>query len=192
MISPFEYIIVLISIILGMGITQILSGLAGIILRWNNIKIYWPHSILMLLLFTIHIQDWWATYELHTIKLWYLPMFLFIILYPVNLYILARILFPLRWTGQPIDLKKFYFENFRKIYLFMIFLPVHSILSNHFIGGYALGSQLLQFVLTLMLIVMVVLNRREEWIHKTLTVLFLVIFITTLIVDWNAFLITSK
>lgn len=192
MISPFEYIVVLISIILGMGITQILSGLAGIVLRWNTIKLYWPHAILMLLIFTMHIQDWWATYELHTIKLWYLPMFLFIILYPVNLYILARILFPLRWLTKPIDLKIFYFENFRKIYLFMIFLPVHSILSNYFIGGYTLSSQFLQFTLTLILSVFVISNPQEEWIHKTIALLFLIIFVTTFIVDWNAFLITNS
>ncbi len=78
MISPFEYVTVLISIILGMGITQIVSGIAQIIHRWEQTKIYWPHLILILLLFVIHIQEWWVTYNLRTYQYWRLPVFLWL------------------------------------------------------------------------------------------------------------------
>ena len=188
--SPFEYIVVLISIILGMGITQLLTGLSSIVLRWNTVKIYWPHAVVTLLIFILHIQDWWATWELQSIKLWYLPLFLFIIFYPVNLYVLTRILFPLRW-GKSTDLKEFYFQNFRKIYLFMIFLPIHAILSNLFISGHPFSSQLLQVGLTLVLLFFVSMNRQEEWLHKTLAVLFLAICIITFVVEWNSLLIIN-
>lgn len=188
--SPFEYIVVLISIILGMGITQLLSGLGNIVLRWQTIKLYWPHAILVLLIFVLHIQDWWATWELQSIRLWYLPMFLFIIFYPVNLYLLTRILFPLRW-GKFTDLKEFYFLNFRKIYVFMILLPVHAILSNYFVSGHPLSSQVLQIALTLVLILFVVMNRQEEWLHKILAILFLAICVITFVVEWNSLLIIN-
>jgi hypothetical protein len=188
--SPFEYIVVLISIIIGMGITQLLSGLASIVLRWNTIRNYWPHSLLIVLIFVLHIQDWWATWELQSIKHWYLPMFLFIIFYPVNLYVLARILFPLRW-GKLTDLKHFYYENFRKIYLFMVFLPLHAIVNNYFIGRHPLSSQYLQAILAIVLILFVILNRREEWLHKVLAIAFLAICIITFIVEWNSLLIIN-
>ncbi len=81
MISPFEYVIVLTSIILGMGITQIVSGLASIIHRWEKVKIYWPHLLLVILVFFIHIQEWWAAYDMRKYEYWRLPTFLFIILY---------------------------------------------------------------------------------------------------------------
>jgi hypothetical protein len=139
-----------------MGITQLISGLAGIILRWDKVKIYWPHIVIVILIFIIHIQDWWATYELRNNSHWHLPMFLFIVLYPVNLYILSRILFPIRWAGNPIDLKMFYLGNFRKIYLFMIFLPLHAIIDNHFINGRGLKEQTLQIVLIIILIAVVI------------------------------------
>jgi len=192
MISPFEYVTVLISIILGMGLTQLVSGLAAIIIRWERVKMYWPHVILILLVFFIHIQDWWATYELRTFKYWRLPTFLFIILYPVNLYVLTRILFPVRWVGKEIDLKKFFFDNFRKIYLFMIFLPVHSILDNHFIGGYGFKDQALQIVVLLILALAAAVNRKDEWIHKSIAILFLFITVTTLTIAWNIFLIPNN
>ncbi len=191
MLSPFEYVVVLISIILGMGITQLISGLAAIVLRWNTVKIYWPHLVLVILIFIIHIQDWWATYELRNNTHWQLAMFLFIILYPVNLYILARILFPIRWTAATIDLKAFYFENFRKIYLFMIFLPIHSIIDNCYLASYRLQDQVLQFSLIVILGIVIKLNRKEEWVHKLLAILFLGMCLAAFVVGWGDLLITN-
>lgn len=189
--SPFEYVSVLISIILGMGIAQLITGIANIILRWDHVKMYWPHMIIILLVFVLHIQDWWATYELRTFSSWRLPTFLFIILYPVNLYFLARILFPVRWSGKDIDLKQFYFDNFRKIYAFMIILPLHSLIDNYFIGGYSIEDQIIQFALLAILVVVVSLNRKDEWIHKSLAILFLLICLITFAVAWNIFLIAG-
>lgn len=191
MLSPFEYVVVLTSIILGMGITQLITGFAGIILRWKDVKLYWPHLVLILLIFVIHIQDWWATYSLRNNTSWNLPMFLFIILYPVNLYILARILFPIKWTPVPVDLRDFFFENFRKIYLFMVFLPVHSLIENYFIRGYRLTDQVVQFVLIATLGSIVILNRTEEWIHKTLAILFILLCIASMMIGWEEFVIAA-
>lgn len=191
MLSPFEYVVVLTSIILGMGITQLITGLTGIILRWNKVKIYWPHSVLIILIFIIHIQDWWATYALRDNTTWHLPMFLFIILYPVNLYILARILFPLRWSPVPFDLKAFYFDNFRKIYLFLSFLPAHSLIENCVIRGYAVQTQILQLILIVLLSAVLISNRKDEWTHKTLAVLFIALCILTMIFGWEEFTITA-
>jgi len=191
MLSPFEYVVVLTSIILGMGITQLISGFAAIVLRWGNVKLYWPHLVLILLIFVIHIQDWWATYALRNNTSWNLPMFLFIILYPVNLYILARILFPIKWTPAPVDLKGFFYDNFRKIYLFMVFLPVHSLIENHFIRGYEFRDQLVQFVLIITLGLIVILDKRDEWIHQALAVLFIILCVGSMIVGWNEFVIAA-
>jgi hypothetical protein len=189
--SPFEYVTVLISIILGMGITQLISGMAAIIIRWENVRAYWPHSIIILLVFVLHIQDWWATYELAKFQYWRLPTFLFIILYPVNLYVLTRILFPVRWVGKPVDLKKFYLDNFKKIYISMIFLPAHSILDNHFIGGYSFKDQIIQIALLILLVIVVLINKKDEWIHKALAIMFLLISIITFVAAWNIFLISN-
>jgi hypothetical protein len=190
-ISPFEYVTVLISIILGMGITQLISGIAAIIIRWEKVHLYWPHSVIVLLVFVLHIQDWWATYELTKFEYWRLPTFLFLILYPVNLYVLTRILFPLRWSGKLVDLKVFYLDNFRKIYLSMTFLPAHSILDNHFIGGYSFKDQIVQITLLVILVVVVLINKREEWIHKLLAALFILITVIIFIAAWNIFLIAN-
>lgn len=191
MLSPFEYVVVLTSIILGMGITQLITGFAAIVVRWDDVKLYWPHLVLIVLIFVIHIQDWWATYALRNNTSWSLPMFLFIILYPVNLYILAKILFPIKWSPVPFDLRSFFFDNFRKIYLFMMFLPVHSLIENYFLRAYSLGDQLLQLVLILVLGSIVILNRKEEWIHKVLAIVFIVLCVASMVIGWNELVIAA-
>src|SRR4051812_23976190 len=101
--TPFEYVTVLISIILGLGITQIISGVADLIHNSERVKIYWPHLLWVILAFFLHVQEWWQIYELKSYTGWYLPVFIFIILYPINLFILARILFPVGSGDAPID-----------------------------------------------------------------------------------------
>ncbi|QOI98670.1 MAG: hypothetical protein HRU69_14785 [Flammeovirgaceae bacterium] len=60
--TPFEYVIVLISIILGLGITVILSGVAGLIRQWRKMAVYWPYLIWVVLVFVMHIHEWWNMY----------------------------------------------------------------------------------------------------------------------------------
>jgi hypothetical protein len=191
MISPFEYITVLISIILGMGITQILSGVAGMILRWDQVRLYWPHCILIILVFVFHIQEWWITYDLRHYAYWRLPVFLFTILYPVNLYILARILFPLRWSGSQIDMKQFYFQNFRRIFVFILSLAVLSVIDNISLTNFQIQDQFAQATVALVAAVIIFSNVRLEWVHQTVIMFLLLSAIVAFVVEWDVLLIVN-
>lgn len=73
----------------------------------------------------------------------------------------------------------------------MIILPLHSIIGNYFHGGYHFGDQTVQFVLLGIQFIVVILNRKDEWIHKSLAILFLLICVITFVVAGNTFLITG-
>jgi hypothetical protein len=187
-ISPFEYVTVLIAIILGMGLTKVVSGLTKLVQHSEKVKIYWPHLILIFLIFIIHIQEWWELYSLLHFK-WRLPVFLFLILYPVNLYVLATILFPPSFRGKVIDLKVFYYENFRRIYLFVITLDTLAIIDNLFISNFPMGQQVAQFMVLGLMLVVVIGDFKYELLHKALALLLIGIMITTLIIGWNIYII---
>ncbi len=53
-ISPFEYISILVSIILGLGITQILSAFTDLLYNYKKVKFYWPQ--LLWVLFILFLQ----------------------------------------------------------------------------------------------------------------------------------------
>jgi hypothetical protein len=206
MISPFEYITVLISIILGMGITEILSSVGNVILRWERVKLYWPHSVLALLVFVFHFQEWWVVFELRSYQYWRLPVFLFTIpyqywrlpvflftiLYPVNLYILARILFPQKYPSKGTSLKKFYFNNCKRIFLFIFSLAILSILDNIFFHSIPFIEQIPQIILGLICGYLLLSKTKVEWIHKAVIGVLLLATIVTFIIEWDVFLIENK
>lgn len=186
--TPFEYVIVLISIILGLGVTQIMTGVADLVHQWDRIKLYWPHLIWIVLVFVLHIQEWWDVYSLQSFGSWRLPTFLFFTLYPVNLFILARILFPFKPQKGTIDLKEFYYANYKRIFLWTMILNVLSIISNIIVHGF--DSTLLVIVVILTLLGVVIRrNYQMEWLHKTIAIAFLMTLISVVIVNWDTWLI---
>jgi hypothetical protein len=189
MISTFEYITILLSIILGMGITGLVSGVASIVTRWERVSLYFPHTILVVLLFIIHVQEWWAIFEMRTYTEWRLPVFLFISLYPINLYILSRILFPLRWSMRNTDLKEFYLHQYKRIFLLLLILVVLAVLDNIWIAGYAWSDQFFQLGLIALLLLVVIKKSINEWMHYLITGALAILTIVTLVLTWNKFVL---
>jgi hypothetical protein len=184
--TPFEYVSVLISIVLGLGITQIVSGLADIIHQWSRVKLYWPHLMWIVFVFFLHIQEWWVLYDLRTLSEWKLPTFLFIILYPINLFILARILFPSAGADSATDFKEFYFENFRKFFVWAVILIALSMADNLLLNGYSWVDQPVHIFLLIALPYFIYKNFRQEWLHKLVVILLTALLIASLLlVEWT-------
>ncbi|MDZ4716456.1 MAG: hypothetical protein SH819_13415 [Cytophagales bacterium] len=189
--SPFEFVTVLISIILGLGITQIMSGIADLIHQWDKTKIYWPHVLWVILVFVLHVQQWWLTYQLRDMVVWRLPFFLFEVLYPISLFILARILFPLTGDETSNDMKVFYFRHYRKFFLLVMILSVLSALENIFIHNLGVAGWLVNLVLFAGLLVVAVKKIKTERLHEAIALLLLTAMTAGIIININEWLITA-
>lgn len=189
MISAFEYVTVLISIIVGLGITEILSGIADLIKKNKGVIVYWPHLLWVLFVLLLLIQEWWVTYELKTFQPWRLPTFLFIMLYPTNLFVLGRLLFPQIEGKKEVNLKKFYYKNYRKIFLLLILSALLSAAYNLFILNLKLADQLLQALLVIAFTIIIVGKFKNELLHKIISITVLIIFTLSLVIEWNVWLI---
>jgi hypothetical protein len=189
MISAFEYVTVLISIVLGLGITQVLTGIADLIHQSKRVKVYWPHLIWVLLVLIMHVQDWWVTYDLKNYAPWRLPTFLFTMLYPVNLFVLARLLFPFGIQEGVVDLKVFYFENYKKLFGFTAALMLLAILDEVFIREIVWLDIAIKTSLLLMMILLIRKKELSETVHKIVAVFFITTMVLSIIVEWNVWLI---
>ena len=67
--DSFNYLSVLLSIILGLAITQVLQGLRGLILTRAKVKLYIPTLIWVGLTLLIAIQGWWASFGMRTLQI---------------------------------------------------------------------------------------------------------------------------
>ena len=60
----YLHVRVLFSIILGLGISRLLSGVARIVQHPKEYKVYWVHLVWALFLFLYLIHFWWWEYRL--------------------------------------------------------------------------------------------------------------------------------
>jgi hypothetical protein len=187
--TPFEYVSVLISIVLGLGITQIVTGIADIIHRWEKAKLYWPHLFWIVLVFFLHLQEWWLLFELRTVTEWRIPTFFLTILYPINLFILARVLFP--GDQSETDLRTFYHSNYRKFFLLVAVLAFISFIDNIFIHNFPLSDSAVPIILMAFMIWGSARGIQQEWIHKALVIILLVVMLGSIVVNWNEWTLTT-
>lgn len=189
--SPFEFVTVLISIILGLGITQIMSGVADLIHQWSTVRLYWPHLLWVALVFVLHVQEWWLIYQLKSVTAWQLPMFLFQVLYPICLFILARILFPMPTDQYATDMKGFYLGSYRKLFMMVMILTFLSAIENQFIHNLGVEGWLVQALLLALLGFLSSRPVLPESIHKVLAILLLAVMISGIIINLDEWLITA-
>lgn len=102
--SPFEYVMVLVSIVIGLGLTHILSGIGGAIHRLRGfgpeIRLDAVYLLWVAFVFLYLVSFWWWEFKLDRVEIdWTLGVYLFIIFYAVLLYLLAVVLVPRDMDG---------------------------------------------------------------------------------------------
>jgi hypothetical protein len=128
-------------------------------------------------------------YELKNFIPWRLPVFLFIMLYPINLYLMAKVVFPDRWSIKHVDLKQFYYQNFGKFFGLLVISAILSLFYNLFILNFKLTEQGLQVLIILTFSALVYKNYMQERLHKIVSLSIILIASLTIVVEWNKWLI---
>jgi hypothetical protein len=178
--TPFEYIIVLISIILGLGITTLLTGVAELIKHNRSTKLFTPYLIWIGLVFVLHIHEWWESYSLKSITTWKLPMFLFVILYPIALYVLAHLLFPSDLKEKAFNSKEFYLSNYPKLFITTLIFVTISFLYNITITGHKVYEQVPHFIIAIVLLTILLTKNKSPIVHTLVSFFFLLLLVISL------------
>jgi hypothetical protein len=90
----FEYIAVLTSIIIGLGIAHLLQGVARLVQHPGRERVYWVHLTWVAYMFLLSVFWWWWEFRLGEIETWTFGLYIFVIAYAVNMYLLCALLFP--------------------------------------------------------------------------------------------------
>jgi hypothetical protein len=90
----FPHIRIVMGMVIGLGITRLLMGVAGLVQHPNraslsSIHLLWVGSILLEL-----IHFWWWQFALFQLNDWHFGVFFFLIIYTIVLFLLATLLFP--------------------------------------------------------------------------------------------------
>jgi hypothetical protein len=90
----FLHIRVVMGMVIGLGLTRLLSGLARIVQHPNQYRLYgvhlaWVASILLAL-----VHFWWWEFGLYQVEIWTFGTYAFIVSYAIVLFLLCALLFP--------------------------------------------------------------------------------------------------
>jgi len=116
--DEFSYLSVLISVILGLAVTQILKGFRGILLSRARIRIYWPVLGWAALLLLICFQHWWAMFGMRHRQDWTFEQFGVVLLNVIFIYMTAGLVFPDFFGNDVVDLKESFYAH--RVWFFVL------------------------------------------------------------------------
>lgn len=123
--DPFSYIIVLTSIILGLGVTRLVGGLGHLLQTRKRRRPYWVHTLWMVNLLLSTAIIWWMTFRWRGTERWTFLLFLFLLLTPTLLYLISSLLFPDQEEETIADWQTYFFENNRVVFsLYALVFPI--------------------------------------------------------------------
>ena len=108
--SVFEYLGVILSVIMGLGLTHILAGVSKTIHHRKTVKPYWVHTLWAFNILLYIVVIWWGMFWWSSQQDWLFFQFLMLILYATILFLLASLLYP--WDlPDGFDFEKHFFDT---------------------------------------------------------------------------------
>ena len=133
--DAFSYLSVLLSIIIGLAITQILTGFRGIVLWRSRVRMYWPVPLWAATLLLINVQSWWAMFDLRNVAAWTFAAFAVVLAQSIAQYLLAGIVFPDFSRDADIDLHEHYWAHVRWFFGLFVLVLLISLTKSEVVYG---------------------------------------------------------
>ena len=168
--DEFGYLSVLLSIILGLAVTQILQGFRGLLLSRARVQFYWPVIAWAFLLLLICFQSWWAMFGLRYRHNWTFQAFAVVLLQIIFLYMSTGLIFPDFAGDTAVDLKKNFYAHRGWFFSLAVAMLGASLGKTLIFEGKLPEPTDLAFHVIFGATFIVGAITRREWYHKTLVV----------------------
>lgn len=106
----FEYLGVILSVVMGLGVTHILAGLSKTIHDRKSVRLYWVQVLWSINVLVYIITIWWGMFWWSGLDDWSYYQFLLLILYAILLFFSASLIFPWEFSAD-FDFEKHFYET---------------------------------------------------------------------------------
>ena len=166
--DSFSYLSVILSIVLGLAITQVLLGFRGLILTRAKVKLYAPTLIWALIALLIPIQAWWADFSMRKQTNWTFLALLVIMLQAISIYMIAALILPNINGEKVIDLRQHFFAHRSWFFAATFASVVFSVLKTVALFGHLPSRADIAFEFTFGAVTIAAAVTRSEWFHRLL------------------------
>jgi hypothetical protein len=126
-LEQFNYLAILISLVIGLAMAQVLTGLGRLIQARARVVFYWPSVVWAVLFLVIQIESWWSLFRMRGVQVWNFFAFLVVVAHPVGLYLICSLILPDPAefsAARPVDLRANYFDHRHWFYGLIIAVSV--------------------------------------------------------------------
>lgn len=138
--TRFEYLSVLVSIVIALGISELTISWARVFQLRAEVRTYWLHAFWSVFSLFLLIQFWWGFWRYRTVETWSLSALIMALSVVITLSLCVLMLAPRVTPDMEFDSRKTYFDNAPKFF----FLAATFILMVTAMDILVLGSSLLK------------------------------------------------
>lgn len=194
--DKFNYLMVVVSVILGLGITHLLSGIVDYV--QNRDRITWCYTQLMwiALLFLLQVEYWWTTWSFGQVGDNF-GRYLAALTYPSLLFVASGILVPKLPDEGEINLRERYYANHRWFFGTCALALLVLVFYKHLVLGVTwaecrqtLGNRFNLYRLAGLGLVLLLALIGNRWVHRLLSLLclaLLAVFMMKFTLRWSFF-----
>jgi hypothetical protein len=172
--DQFSYLSVLLSIILGLAITQVLKGFRGMLLTRARVRFYWPTVMWSCTLLLLFVQSWWAMFYMRKVQGWTFPVFGIVVLQTIVEYMMGAIVLPDFFGTEFVDLHEHYYAHRRLFFGLVVLLLVISLGKSLAIDGQLPEPVDTAFQLGFMAVSALAIVTAREWFHRAQAIIAIV------------------
>jgi len=111
-VRPFDFVAVFYSVVLGVAVAQLITGVGRLVEERRRVRNYWVHSVWILTVLLTDANNWWSLWSVRDIASWRLVSFLLLIALTALIFLMTVLLFPRPpEPAERIDLREHYYEN---------------------------------------------------------------------------------
>jgi hypothetical protein len=133
--DAFSYLSILLSIIIGLAITQVLQGYRAMLLARRRLRPFTPTIIWSVLILVLATQSWWSSFGLVQVRDWTFGVFALILLQTVLLYMMAALVLPDAGEGA-IELRNHYRDHITAFFAIMLAMLATSLAKDLALQGH--------------------------------------------------------
>lgn len=178
-----NHAVTLISIIVGIGLTEMFGNLHRLIrnraqVSWDWLPVLWSGSLLMLV-----INYWWAIYQgiIGLDQLSNAAELGLILIQPILLFLLAASVLPSFGAAQTCDMRRYYEDSRRTFLGTFVLYQILNYAIAFIIGtlGWNVPTGIRTIILLLLVLALLINNRRFDWVAAAGILAVLILRLTT-------------
>ena len=167
-VDAFSYLSVLLSISLGLAITQVLQGMRGLMHALSRVRMYAPALLWTALSLVVDVQSWWSEFGLRHHQSWTFLAFSVVIAHTICLYMIAALVLPDVDPAARVDLREHYYGHYRWFFAFVVLAALFGIGKDLALDARLPETRNLLCQVSFVVTCGIAALTRREWYHQAL------------------------